>query len=123
MAQMKIQRAAIEQEIWFPDIKAYNKYVDKLFEKGTQFEVLDEKPGDNGVVVVLRRMHNANTEYFPKLRGFWKRKGIISEECSVCHHEPIVNEGGYNVLSDFCPFCNADLRKHNFAKNIEVKEG
>lgn len=34
-------------------------------------------------------------------------------ECSKCHKEPIYAEGieeGY-VLSDFCPYCGADMRE------------
>lgn len=119
MAQMKIKRAATEQEVWFPTVKAYDKYLDRLEKKGVSYEVINEAPGENGgVLVYLRRINTTQVDYLPRKTGEWKRTGIISDACSVCGHEPIENVGGYSVLAPFCPFCGADLRKKKYRQNI-----
>lgn len=119
MADMKIKAAAIEQELWFPNIKAYNKYIDKLLKKGVQFEVLSEKPGpNNGVTVFLRRDHVPCVKYLPKLKGVWERNDHGETVCSVCGYKALENADGFSLLTRYCPFCSADLRKHKFSKNV-----
>ena len=120
MANMKIMGAAIEQNLWFPNIKAYNKYIDKLFKRDVQFEVLEEKPGpNNGVSVLLRRDHNPYVKYLPRLSGTWERIGLTEDGCSVCGYKALENKEGFNILTRFCYFCGADLTKPTLPRNIK----
>lgn len=41
---------------------------------------------------------------------FAGRDPIFLHRCSICKHDVYVNEFGEEILSDFCPFCGADMR-------------
>lgn len=42
---------------------------------------------------------------------FAGRDPIFLHRCSICKHDVYVNEFGEEILSDFCPFCGADMRE------------
>lgn len=47
---------------------------------------------------------------------FAGRDPVFLHRCSICKHDVYVNEFGEEILSDFCPFCGADMRE--FADDI-----
>lgn len=53
--------------------------------------------------------------------GSWERTGIVTCRCSICHHEPIENSGGYLALTPCCPFCGAKMDE-GVLDNEETKE-
>lgn len=41
--------------------------------------------------------------------GVWERTENGTYRCSVCHHKPIENSGGYLALTPYCPFCGVAM--------------
>lgn len=64
----KIMRAAVEQEILFPDEDTFLMYLDKLDNTMT-YELVEEKTNDDGSVhAVLRKAYNKNN-FLPSERA------------------------------------------------------
>lgn len=63
-----ILRAAVEQEIVFPSIAEYERYVKNLNDKGEVFEVSSVKNTENGEVIVVMRKRYNNNLFLPKER-------------------------------------------------------
>lgn len=49
----------------------------------------------------------------------WMAHGnpIAYHYCSECKNEAYLNEEGKEILSDYCPFCGADMREDGGAEN------
>ncbi len=59
---------------------------------------------------MLEQMPSAQTE---RKKGKWIDQdggAFYTMECSECHKEPLLDEYGDYVQSDFCPHCGADMR-------------
>jgi len=52
-------------------------------------------------------------------KGEWidqDQGAFYTRECLVCHKEPLLDEYGDYVCSDFCPHCGADMRGEEHGK-------
>ena len=68
-----IQKAAVEQEILFPDEKVYEEYLAGLIRKKEPFEVVEEIENEGGTyTVVMRKRYNNNP--------FFRKEDEISDE-------------------------------------------
>jgi hypothetical protein len=66
MRNWKILRAAVEQEILFPNRSTYEAYIAKLETKEFPFEVLSEKDQEDGpLIVLMRKRYNPQNEFLP----------------------------------------------------------
>lgn len=66
----KILRAAVEQEILFPNRKAYEKYIVGLQRNGMPYEVVSEaEQYDGTMVVIMRKRYNPQNAFLRK--GDW----------------------------------------------------
>ncbi len=67
MMKHRILRAAVEQEILFPDAQTLDAYIDRMNEKGIPTEIVSEKENesDNSLVVVLRKRYNPGNDFLP----------------------------------------------------------
>lgn len=67
MMKHRILRAAVEQEIFFPDDRTLDAYIDKMNNNGIQIEIVSEKENkkDGSLIVVLRKRYNPGNEFLP----------------------------------------------------------
>ena len=67
MMKHRILRAAVEQEILFPDAQTLDAYIDKMNNNGIQIEIVSEKENekDGSLIVVLRKRYNPGNEFLP----------------------------------------------------------
>lgn len=72
----KVLKAAVEQEILFPNKTVFENYVKTLDERGFPYEVLTETSNSDGsYTVIMRKRYNPVNEFFSEEEKNLKMKG------------------------------------------------
>ncbi|MEE1504107.1 MAG: hypothetical protein UGF89_07690 [Acutalibacteraceae bacterium] len=121
----KILKAAVEQEILFPNQEALNKYLTHLGNKGLAHELVTEHQNADGTIsVVLRKRYNPGNEYFSvedvrtHLLRFSDSVKEAPEEMFVLEREKEIITG---LKKGSCQIYNEDIVSLIEAKNELLK--
>lgn len=110
----KIIKAAVEQEIEFPNKSAFDSYIRYMSQKNFPCEIVDTKNGENGTfIAIIRKRYNPGNEFFPEKdrqkHGRWEYidgdLGYSQVKCTSCGYTTVFGEE--DDFFPHCPVCTA----------------
>lgn len=110
----KIIKAAVEQEILFPNKAGFDSYIRHISQKDFPYEVVDAHSNEDGTfTAIIRKRYNPGNEFFPekdrRKHGKWEYVdgdlGYSQVKCTACGFTTVFGEE--DSIFPNCPICTA----------------